>query len=652
MNPEQLAAVQHPHDSPLLILAAAGTGKTEVLTRRIARLVHECGVLPEHILAVTFSNRAAREMRERAARICDVPEGRLSVATFHSTCVRVLRLHPKWSRTFTILDVPDALRMLADEMTPDEKNDVKPTAVYAWLNRWRNDGLEPDAVAPPPQHDADGREPLSAQVVAYRVYARYRAACAKERCVDFADLLCHTVRLCVEEPEFLAGLRERWTHVLVDEFQDTNGVQFELIKLLVGRRPNVTVVGDDCQTIHEHAGARAERILEFPDHFPGTVTVKLERNYRSTAPILEAANNVIRNNVTRIDKAMLCCCGDPTTAPLLLTDYASEAAEARGVARTIRRSLLKGDVDTYSDVCVLYRINSLSQCLETALRDEGVPFHVVGGTGFFERAEVRDAIAYLVAAVNPVSEQHVTRAMSTPPRGIGAGTLARLRKLVDPSEEPVGLAEVAARHMAQFSGRTSSGLRAFLEAIDHPQGGAREHPDPATLAAAAADIVTRSGLEAYLRSKGDDERAENVVALLGHLRRVAEEHCSSGGTLSDVLQHVTIVHDASSGTAADDADAVTLMSVHRSKGLEWPHVHVLGFAEGCFPFKLSLDEGNAEGERRLAYVAITRAKRQLHLSFPRARTMWWGKLDQKESRFVGELAPQPSCTILSRRTYA
>ena len=658
MNAEQLAAVEHPDDSPLLILAAAGTGKTEVLTRRIARLVGECGVLPSCVLAVTFSNRAAKEMRERASRMCQLPEHALSVATFHSTCVRILRLHPRWSHEaggFTILDVPDALRLLADEI-PAEDATVKPAAVYAWLNRWRNNGLEPDMVEPPAiVQDSDGGRTLpSAQAVAYRVYSRFRSACAKKRVVDFADLLCHAVRLCRDDADFLAQMQRRWTHVMVDEFQDTNAAQLELVRLLVGRRPHITVVGDDCQTIHEHAGARAERIMEFPDVFPDTVTITLTRNYRSVAPILTAANNVIRNNVTRIDKQMLCCTEDPRCGgPIELTDYATEAAEAKGVAQSVQRAVSSGKFE-YKDVCILYRINALSQSVEAALREHNVPFQVIGSTGFFERAEVRDALAYVVAAMNPLSEQHVIRAMSTPPRGIGPTTLVRLKKLCTNEEADGGLVCTAARHVADFKGKTSAGIKSFLDAIDHPQGGLRIHPDAATLATAAANIVKRSGLEAHLRSRGEDERAENVVMLLGLFRRIADDHCPAGGSLADIMQHVTIVAPAEvhGGTPLEGKSCVTLMSVHRSKGLEWPYVHMVGFADGSFPFKLSLDEGNLEGESRLAYVAITRAKRRLHMSYPRSRTMFWGKLHQNESRFAAELdsCDQGSSMLLVRRS--
>jgi superfamily I DNA/RNA helicase len=642
MNSDQLAAVEHPDDAPLLILAAAGTGKTEVLTRRIARLVGECGVSPSCVLAVTFSNRAAKEMRERAARMCQLPEHELSVATFHSTCVRILRLHPQWSHEaggFTILDVPDALRLLSEEIPPEDTA-VKTSAVYAWLNRWRNDGLEPDMVEPPSLvRNFDGGKMLpSAQAVAYRAYPRFRAVCAKKRVVDFADLLCHAVRLCSKDPEFLAKLQRRWTHVMVDEFQDTNAAQLELVRLLVGCRPHITVVGDDSQTIHEHAGARAERILEFPDMFPLTVTIMLTRNYRSAAPILAAANNVIRNNVTRIDKQMVCCTQDVRCGgPITLVEYATEAAEARGIAHGVRQAVSRGEFE-YRDVCILYRINALSEGVEAAFRDHNVPFQVVGSTGFFERAEVRDALAYVVAAVNPMSEQHVVRAMCTPPRGIGSTTLERLRKLCL-EEFADGLAGAAALHVTEFKGKTAAGLKSFLDAIDHPNGGSRMHPDATTMAAAAAGIIQRSGLEAHLRSRGEDERAENVVALLGLFRRTADEHCPAGGSLADMLQHVTIATpaDARNGATKENIDCVTMMSVHRSKGLEWPYVHVLGFADGSFPFKLSLEEGNLEGERRLAYVAITRAKRRLHMSYPRSRTMFWGKLHQSESRFAAEL---------------
>jgi DNA helicase-2/ATP-dependent DNA helicase PcrA len=468
------------------------------------------------------------------------------------------------------------------------------------------------------------------------VYEPYRHACAAAGVVDFADLLCHAVRACREDAAFLAQLRARWTHVLVDEFQDTNEVQLELLRLLVGGG-RVTAVGDDCQTIHEHAGARVERILEFADEFAGTVTVKLERNYRSTGLILDAANNVILRNVRRADKLLLCTTG-PGERPRMAS-YASEASEARAVAAAIRDAVAVRREFGYGDVCVLYRLNALSESMEVALKAAGVPHRVVGGVGFFERAEVKDAVAYLVTACNPGSTQHVLRALSVPPRGVGPVAIARLEGMA--AVDGCSLPEAAARHLTEFKGRTLSGLRTFLAAVGFCGAGedrGQVHPqEPMALSSAAAAIIARSGLMEHLHARGEDERAENITALLGMLRRAADEHCAEGGTLADVMQHVAVAGAPDSSAGQQGGAQVTLMSIHRSKGLEWPYVHVVGYADGCMPFRLALDEGNEEGERRLAYVAITRAKRRLVISYPRTRMMYWGKVHQQASRFAGEM---------------
>ena len=702
MNPQQLAAVFHHHDGPLLVLAAAGTGKTEVLTRRIAHFVGAVKVPANNVLAVTFSNRAAREMRERAARLCGMEEDDMkrSVSTFHSTCVRILRMHSEWSDGFTILDTTDAVKVLHGElldMAPDHT--AKPTAVYAWLNKWRNDGLEPDDVTPPTVGNIAEAADEPAESLAYRVYRAYRKACRRNREVDFADLLCHAVRLCQKDDVFLAQLREKWTHVLVDEFQDTNAVQLELVKLIVGKRTSVTVVGDDCQTIHEHAGASADRILRFPDEFPGTVTIKLEQNYRSTPPILELANNVIRNNVTRVEKtliATLCDDGLCSVDGVPLTEYEDEVAEARGVVRMLLRARKADPALRLSDVCILYRINALSGHIESELKRAGLPHRIVGSTAFFDRAEVRDAVAYIMAAANPYSEVHVLRAVGSPPKGVGPTTLQRAwdvmadggqgeegddtktragacnknnnkrnagmlpiesyfsRKVEEDDLLPCSTSPSATTIdnlpaamlaiLPKLSGRASTGVRTLLDALDfdadHPfHTGSRQHDSVDGLVMAVVGIVQRSGLEKYLRDKGETERAENVQALLGMVRRLAEEHCPTGGTLHDLLQHMTVAQPEPGGRPSDGAesDVLTLMSVHRSKGLEWTWVHVVGFADGCLPFKMSIDEGHLEGERRLAYVAVTRAKRRISFSYPKSRTLFWGRTDQTESRFAAEM---------------
>jgi superfamily I DNA/RNA helicase len=700
LNDAQRSAVDSPLDVPLLILAAAGTGKTEVLTTRIARialLVDD----PRKILAVTFSNRAAAEMRTRASKMCGVPENSLSVSTFHSTCVRILRAHPEFREGFSILDVPDALKLLTSVMpctstqTRQAVKTMGPKAVYSKLNEWRNSGLEPDTVPPPSSSSPSSSSSSAASAardawettlesLAYETYPKYRELCAKEGCVDFSDLLCHSVRLLKTDPAFLARMRERWTHVLVDEFQDTNLVQLELVELLV--RPShgrpgetatrLTVVGDDCQTIHEHAGADVNRILEFTSRFPGTNVVNLEMNYRSTKKILDMANNVVRHNVQRMDKRLVGTGGDGIDVEIL--GYDGEEEEADAIATSVKQ---EREREPYGEVCVLYRINSMSQVVERALRGHGVPYRVVGGRGgFFERSEVQDAMAYLVSYTNPRRRHHVVRAMSVPPRGIGARTIERIDEFS--RRDSTSFLGAAYENRGQFRGSTLKGLLSFFDVVGFPSSrplstlcadssgyvgpvgsngsngsnGEDEEgeEDEERFGNQARDLLERSGLAKYYTSVGDQERAENVMELVAVIRRAVRSSDRPPESLGDVIQFLRTEEvgdgDGNKEGEGEDGDAdgeheekkkkevprVTLMSIHRSKGLEWGTVHVVGYAEGLLPFCMSLNEGKLEGERRLAYVAITRAKRRLILSYPRRRYTFRGTEKMQMSRFVSE----------------
>ena len=853
LNDQQRAAVLHPPDGPLLILAAAGTGKTEVLTARIARIVGVCGVPACRVLAMTFSNRAAREMRERAVRICvaiDPARGMarardLTISTFHSTCVRILRMHPEFAGGgFTILDQPDAVRLLTEVLGATDGGcpvNVKPSAVYAQLNAWRNAGLEPADVPPARRREADeggggsgsgrgagngggkanaamvtgsassnvstawGGTGLGIDEVARRAYAPYRARCAEDRLVDFADLLAHSVRLCRDEPDFLERLRDRWTHVLVDEFQDTNAVQFELVRLIVGEGLRVTVVGDDNQTIHEHAGAKVEHILGFAKHFEGTVTLKLELNYRSTRHILDAANNVIVRNKVRTDKTLLCTRPEEGAETVQVLEFEDEVQEAEGVAKAILARCRggRGGVEAspevtsegapevtskvtpkvvpraapaslevtpaapeatseaapeaaseaaprrprFRDCCVLYRINAMSAFVERALLDAGVPYRVSGSHAFFDRAEVKDAMAYLEVTVNPRSTQHVLRALAMPPRGVGPTTVNQLKALA--AQGRCGLLEAVSRNPGLFKGKQATGLRALMDAVRFvpsrpdpfaPVGprqgpsGARQGPagklsspagklsgpagklsrpagtlsgpagklsgpagtlsgpaaalavggltgpagsravpvtavaspagptghtgptgptdrvDAERLADVVAAVVDRSGLVEYHEARKDDERASNVRELVAVARRVVEEQFPEGGSLAELVQSLALFAPEREGEDDPDDDGhVTLMSMHRSKGLEWPCVHVVGMSEGCMPFVMSVREGKIEGERRLAYVALTRARDRLVLSHSKRRMTFRGEEKQTRSRFVDEMAAAPPLNPPSTR---
>ena len=665
LNARQLDVVLHADEAPLLVLAAAGTGKTEALTTRIAHLVRDRGVPHRALLAVTFTSKAAREMRERASRLCGVPEADLEIGTFHGICARMLRTHPAHSG-FTILDQGDALKVLAacceglpEPPSPSDPSPSarvkaaswppKPAAVYAQMNKWRNDGLEPREVEDRVCDEA-GREGPALRY-ALDAYEAFRAACRKANTVDFSDLLMHVVSLCRTDPAFLERLHARWTHVLVDEYQDTNAVQMELVKHLVSGGARLTAVGDDAQAIHEWRGARVKNILEFETHFPGSVTVKLERNYRSVGTVLTAANNVIANNVQRTDKLL-----EGTRergGPIRVVRYACDRSEARGVAASIRKAVAE-DGFAYGGVAVLYRINSLSQVLEEAMVEAGVPYRMTGALSFFDRAEVKDALAYLRLAANPLSDTDFVRAVNMPPRGVGPSTLASLRQTAAAAG---GTSLAAAAYAALrggegvkgLKGRAGKGLREFLRAVwgdvDSPPEVPEEHDD---VAAAAVRIVTASGYLAHLAggvsNEQGKERADNVQALLSLCRRVGDEALGDRpASLDELLSHMATSArgdgDGEGAEAEAEGGRVTLMTMHASKGLEFPLVHLVGMCEGMMPFFMAVNEGRIEEERRLAYVGITRAKDRLTLSYPASSTMYFGTIKQSPSRFLEEMQP-------------
>jgi superfamily I DNA/RNA helicase len=653
LNNAQRQAVLHSADEPLLVLAAAGTGKTEVLTTRVAHLICGCGIPGSRVLAMTFSNRAAREMRTRALHLIrslevvnhESPASRgdddVTIRTFHSTCIRLLRMHRDYSGAFTILDGSDAAKLIADvieETAPGvDLSKLKPSAVLQALNRWRNSGILDPCDVPPPTdlHELQGNDMrgATAEHVAYLAFPGYRRACQDAHAMDFADLLCNAVKLLQRDAAFKQRVRDRWTHVLVDEFQDTNGIQLELLRQIAGPHMRVTVVGDDCQTIHEHAGADVRRILDFCDTFPGATTVKLEENYRSRAKILEAANRVVAHNTQKLDKTLVCTRGPGQYGDnaVRVMDFEDEYAEARAVTKDIL-DLVRSGAASFRDVCVLYRINALSAALEKALRDVHAPFNIVGAVAFFERCEVRDALAHLHAAANPRSKQHVFRALSSVPCGLGRAALQRMETSW---RGPVDFFAFARDIADELKGRTLSGLKGFVDALSGYHD--VEYTDAGVLSRDACTIVQR--VMGHLVKRGEHERAENVATLLGIVRTAAEatlERCESM-TLSTVLQHLNEHEDDDACSPDDGGGAVTLTSVHRSKGLEWPHVYVVGYAEGTLPFRLSVEEGKIESERRLAYVALTRARERVTLCYPRRRMQAWGSQNQVASRFIREM---------------
>ncbi len=627
LNPAQRAAVLQT-EGPVLVLAGAGSGKTRVIAHRIAYLV-ATGVDPRRILAVTFTNKAAGEMGQRV-------EGLLAgwavraplVATFHAACVRILRAeiqHLGYPPRFVIYDEDDRLslvRELVRDAGLDERG-LSPQAVVARVSRAKNQLLGPEDLA------GAARSARDEEVA--RLFARYEARLRAAGALDFDDLLGLAVRLWERHPEVLAYYRRLWRYVLVDEYQDTNAAQYRWLGLLTAEHRNLCVVGDPDQSIYRFRGAELRNILDFERDFPDCRVVRLEQNYRSTGQILEIASAVIAHNQARKDKALWT--ENARGAPARVFRAWDEGEEAAWVARTV--ATLRAEAVTLDGIAVFYRTNAQSRVLEDAFRALGLPYRIVGSVRFYERKEVKDALAYLRLAINPDDDLAFTRAVGMPPRGIGKATLARLaeaaagrgRSLAAASAEPevAAVGGKAARALAEFAA-----LRTRLAAL---VGEARP------LAERVAAVIDASGLRGALAREATAE----AVGRLENLDEVcvaAEEFeaRTGSGAVTAFLDSVALISDVDELT--EPRAAVTLMTLHSAKGLEFPVVFLTGLEEGVFPHTRSLgDAEDLEEERRLAYVGLTRAKERLFLSYACQRRL--GALGgmHDPSRFLLEMPP-------------
>jgi DNA helicase-2/ATP-dependent DNA helicase PcrA len=650
LNDAQREAVLH-EEGPLLVLAGAGSGKTRVIVHRIARLVLERGVVPWQILAVTFTNKAAGEMRERLERLLGRASGELWVQTFHAFGARFLRREAAragLSPTFAIYDDDDQLRLvkrLLAELGADEGDPLTPRQALSFIDRWKNSALRPGEVEAAP-HDP-------AAQLAREVYGRYERALARAGAVDFGDLLLRPVRLLEEDPALRARWAGRFRHLLVDEFQDTNPAQYRLLQLLTGPRRNVCVVGDDDQAIYRWRGADVSNILGFDATYPGAKVVKLEQNYRSTRTILDAAHAVISRARRRREKRLWTEAGGG--APLSLLVGEDEHAEAERIARAV--AMERGRGTAGEEIAVLYRTNAQSRPIEAALRAARIPYVIVRGTSFYERAEVKDAAAYLRLALSPRSDLDLERIVNRPPRGIGERTVERLR------------AHAAARGLSLFE------ALAERDAIPELKPAARRALGElhALLAGMAADVpaldagvavqeaLTRSGMLARLEEEHSDEavdRAENLAELVGAAREFDEAILGEPPPgdpeevrpppLARFLEQIALLGEADAETPEG---RVALMTLHAAKGLEFEAVFLAGLEDGTLPHERPwLEQSAAEQaeaadeERRLCYVGMTRAKARLTLSLARRR-MTFGAggpsyRATEPSRFLRDLPPE------------
>ena len=632
LNPAQQEAVDHVH-GPLLVLAGAGSGKTRVLTTRIARLIDRHGVPPDRIFAVTFTNKAAGEMKQRIGRLLDRDPSGLWIGTFHSLSARLLRREAEllgFGRQFTIYDEDDRLSLikrLMDQRGHSTKL-FPPRAVQALISGAKN------RMTPPSELAAGVSQFDRLAQVAADIYGAMGPALKAANAMDFDDLLLHPLTLFQEHPDRLRAYQAKFSFILVDEFQDTNRAQYQLIRLL-GAHGNVTAVGDDDQSIYGWRGADVRNMQDFLKDFPGARLVRLEENYRSTQVVLDAANGVIAENTGRIGKTLTTRRrgGEPVT----LLAAADERDEAEWVVRELERRSAAGDWG-YPDMAVLYRTNAQSRALEEAFRRAGIPYRLIGAISFYERREVKDLLAYLRLAANPSDDEAFLRAIGVPRRGLGETSLATLgraatqwgRRLLDTARAADGITDLRPN--------VREALRGFAGFIDGLAARA-QHLAPADV---LEQVIRAIDYEAYLHAEGPEgaDRWDNVRELLASAADWSEEVTeeSEGTPLERFLAEAAL--QSSDDSVVGNEDGVTLMTLHTAKGLEWPVVVLTGLEHGLFPLARAEEQPDGlEEERRLCYVGLTRAKDKLYLTWARARRRGGELRPGIQSRFLRNLPP-------------
>ena len=631
LNPPQREAVSHG-EGPLLVLAGAGSGKTRVLTHRVAWLLATGQARPDQILAITFTNKAAEEMRERVAGLVGGVSRRMWVMTFHAACARLLRMEAErlgYTSRFTIYDQADSLRMLKrvlEELEVDTKR-YPPRAIQARISDLKNQLVDAEAYQ---EQVGSPFEEMVAQ--AYRLYERRML---DSNAMDFDDLLTRTVNLLELFEDVRKRYQERFRWILVDEYQDTNHAQFRLLELLAGNDGNLTVVGDDSQAVFGFRGADYRNILDFEEHFPEAEVVKLEQNYRSTQTILSAANGVISHNKTNREKNLWTEAGEGEK--VIVSEVDDEHAEARYVAGEIE-GLVGEQAYSRDEIAVFYRTNAQSRVLEDILVRYELPYQVIGGTKFYERAEIKDAIAYLNLMVNPADEVSFARVINSPRRGIGNTSQGRLRAHANTSGRTIW--EVA-REPESVPGLGAAAIKSigrFVELVEELRAEFEQGPVAELLSA----LLERSGYldalraERTIEAEGRIENLEELVGVAAEFDANREvEGPSELAPLEEFLQAISLYTDQDDMTKGESK--ITLMTLHNAKGLEYRAVFLIGCDEGVFPHSRSLEEGNEEEERRLCYVGITRARERLWLTHARSRRLFGAQAGGYPSRFLAEL---------------
>ncbi|MFC1927061.1 ATP-dependent helicase [Chloroflexota bacterium] len=632
LNPAQREAAE-AIKGPVLILAGPGSGKTRVITYRVAYLVRICGVSPHHIMAVTFTNKAAREMKERLGQLLGQATEALTLGTFHAICARILRRDGKavgLEASFVIYDEDDQLRLMKqvlEELKLDPKQYV-PRAVRSAIDAAKSRLISAE--------DYGQRVSSYFEEIVHRVYQRYQQLLSQGQAVDFDDLLMKTVQLFRDHPKILARYQSRYVHILVDEFQDTNIAQYELMTQLAGKHRNLCVVGDPDQSIYSWRFADLRNILSFEKDYPEAKVVFLEQNYRSTKTILEVASDVISANVLRKPKKLWTENEDGTPVAVIESYNAEE--EAQYVVNEIER-LVGQEQISLKDCAVMYRVNAQSRALEETFLRYGVPYKLVGGTRFYQRQEVKDIIAYLRLMHNPQDNVSLLRIINVPGRGIGQKTISTLQSWAKAHD--ISLFE-ALKQISQnaIAGEAKQSLpsRAIqaLAAFDALMGELIAHSRELPLSGLLDEILEHTGYRAYIQNKEDgEERWENIM----ELRNVATEYneLDTEEALTAFLEKVSLVSDIDE--LDETPDAVTLITLHQAKGLEFPAVFIVGLEEGILPHRRSFDDPEQmEEERRLCYVGITRAKKHLYLLRSYRRSLFGGSTANPPSRFLPDIS--------------
>ena len=630
LNKEQAEAVKRT-EGPVLILAGAGSGKTRVITHRIAYLMDECGVNPWNILAITFTNKAAGEMRERVDNLIGFGAESVWISTFHSMCVRILRRHIEnlgYESSFSIYDTDDQKSLMKEvcKYLKIDTKDLREREILSEISSAKNE------LTTPLQYREENEGLGYRYVRIADAYEEYQKRLRKNNALDFDDLLMLTVELFHSHDEVLASYQNRFRYIMVDEYQDTNNAQFELVRLLAGKYRNLCVVGDDDQSIYAFRGANIRNILDFEKVYPDAFVVKLEQNYRSTQNVLDAANAVIRNNTGRKEKSLWTDRGEG--ARIHLREFNTARDEAAFVADDIAAKCRNDRHLSYGDFAVLYRTNAQARALEERFVLTGIPYNVVGGTNFYDRREIRDMIAYLKTVENGQDEIAVRRILNVPRRGIGLTTMGRLSDYAVSRDITFFEAMERCRNITSL-GRSTAKIESFVSLIRE----LRDYKTGHGLADLLRYIIEKTDYNDHLLSSDDEDGEDRISNVDELISKIADyEETAEEPTLSGFLEEVALVSDLDE--AGEDKDRVLLMTLHSAKGLEFPHVYLTGMEDGIFPSYMAINSGDEEAEeeeRRLAYVGITRAKDDLTLTCSRSRLLRGEVQYNPPSRFLEEI---------------